>query len=187
MLELFQPLYGIPIQSTVYFQNKSFPQLIRILISWHTLFATCYFVVKMISHQCATMGHGRCCHRSYPCPQHYIRNSFRFYFFFCAFIPGASGRSAGGINLSIPIGIFYFIKGSGYAITTLTSSYTQHIHPEIFSHYPELQPMNFTINSFYDNIRCTSQSFVDKPIIKVGTGFLVFVASNKIFLKISCF
>ena len=43
--------------------------------------------------------------------------------FFCAFIPGASGRSAGGINLSIPIGMFYFIKGSGYAITTLTSSY----------------------------------------------------------------
>ena len=66
-------------------------------------------------------GHDRCSYGSYPLPHHYIRNLFRFYFL-CPFIPGASSRTAGAINLSMRICMFYFIKASVYAITKLSCS-----------------------------------------------------------------
>ena len=139
------------------FSNKSFSLLIWILfnISWHTYPAIYIFSKNNQCHQCAKMGHDRCSYGSYRLPSHCIRNLFRFYFL-CAFIPGASSRSAGGICLSMGICIFYFIKASVYTITTLSCSRHAHTPISIFalSWIITHESSNFTINSFHGNVWC---------------------------------
>ena len=124
-------------------------------ISWHTYPAIYIFSKNNQCHQCAKMGHDRCSYGSYRLPSHCIRNLFRFYFL-CAFIPGASSRSAGGICLSMGICIFYFIKASVYTITTLSCSRHARTPISIFalSWIVTHESSNFTINSFHGNVWC---------------------------------
>ena len=140
------------------FPNKSFSLLIWILfsISWHTLSAIYIFSKNNQCHQCVKMAHDRWFHRPYLFPHHYMRNSSWFCFFFCAFIPGASSRSVGGIILFMRICIFCFIKSSAYAITTLTCSCHAHTPSNIFalSSTTSYESYNFTINSLHGNVLC---------------------------------
>ena len=81
-------------------------------------------------------------HQYFAFPHHHIGNSLRFYFFFCAFIPETSSRSAGGVSVSMRICIFcfhaylyffFFYKGKGLRDYNISKS--------IFSHYLKQQPI----------------------------------------------
>ena len=94
--------------------------------------------------------------------------------------------------------VLFYIKASDYVIITLTCScHARKPASQYFSIILNCNPQflkvanchgssNFTINNFYSNIRDVQQDFIGKSAIKVRIGFLIFVASNIISLKI-CF